>query len=80
MGPQGLGPEGESVMCDDAVTASARRISCMLAATYVGLSTVRHRLAMSAGLINRQLAWLQLDKTWSSWHCSQDEINSWHCS
>ena len=40
VGAQGLGPEGESLMCDDAFTASARCIRCMLAAMYIRLSTV----------------------------------------
>ena len=42
MGAQGLGPQGESLMCNDAFAASARRISCMLAAMCTCLSTVSH--------------------------------------
>ena len=64
-GAQGLGPEGESLMCDDAFTASARFISCMLAAISICLSTVSN-VPVVACRGDEAGGWFECERHW--WH------------
>ena len=71
MGAQGLGPEGESLMSNDAFTASARRISCMFAAMYIGLSTVSHVPVVPCRADQLAACFTAAKQHKNSWHCSQ---------
>ena len=75
MGAQGLGRQGESLLCEDAFTAPARRMSCMLATMYICLSDSLRYAAVACRADQVEAGWIeQLNKEQNSWLAAEQEM------